>query len=67
MNLSPNKIRIFFEDLLACVRHLNHGGFLITEVSNAYNWLIAPNTQFPGEPPRRPGERRHLHIRKAPL
>lgn len=63
MDISPNKIRNMFGRLMdKCVQGKRIGGFLTNGINNTMKWLVREDTEFPGEPSRKPGEPRNLHI-----
>ena len=66
INISPNQIRRLFSSALEhCVNDENKGGFVIEDLTNLCDWLVAPDTEFPGEPSKDRFGPRNLRIRKV--
>ena len=66
LDISPNKIRNMFGQLMEkCVQGERSGGFVTSGLKNTIDWILREDTEFPGEPPKRPGRQRNLYIRKS--
>lgn len=63
IDISPNKVRDMFGRVMEkCVQ--GTGGFVTEGLEKTISWITREDTEFPGEPPKVPGQPRNLYIRK---